>query len=59
MAPAAVIMGILGIRHANAHPEARGKVHAWVGIIMGGFLTLIWWGVTLFAFFGILARPHP
>jgi hypothetical protein len=54
MAPAAVIMGILGIRHANAHPEARGKVHAWVGIIMGGLFTLIWWGLTLLAMIGAI-----
>ena len=32
---AAVILGIKGLRLAKQHPEARGKVHAWVGIITG------------------------
>lgn len=38
----ALIMGILGIRYANQHPEAKGKVHAWVGIILGGLGILLW-----------------
>ena len=32
---AALVLGIGGLRYANLHPEARGKVHAWVGVIMG------------------------
>ena len=38
----AVITGILGIRHANRHPEARGKIHAWVGIVLGLFGLCLW-----------------
>ena len=34
----AFILGIIGLRHANEHPEANGKVHAWVGIILGGLV---------------------
>lgn len=30
------ILGLLGLRAAAAHPEVKGKVHAWVGIIVGG-----------------------
>ncbi|HTD66082.1 MAG TPA: GYF domain-containing protein [Candidatus Limnocylindria bacterium] len=33
---AAFVLGILGLKAAKAHPNARGKVHAWVGIILGG-----------------------
>ena len=33
---AAFILGILGLKAAKEHPEAHGKVHAWVGIILGG-----------------------
>ena len=33
---AAVILGVLGLRRAARHPEVKGKVHAWVGIIVGG-----------------------
>ena len=32
----AFVLGILGLKRAKAHPEAKGKVHAWVGIIVGG-----------------------
>ena len=46
----ALILGIMGIKEANAHPEVRGKVHAWVGVILGAFMTL----VTIAAFFVIL-----
>ena len=38
----AVVMGILGIRHANRHPEARGRIHAWVGILFGLFGLCLW-----------------
>jgi hypothetical protein len=33
---AALILGILGLNAARAQPNAHGKVHAWVGIILGG-----------------------
>ena len=36
----AIGMGIRGLRYAKLHPEARGEVHAWVGII-GGALTVL------------------
>jgi hypothetical protein len=33
---AALILGFLGLSAASAHPEAKGKAHAWVGILLGG-----------------------
>lgn len=39
---AAVVLGILGLRRAKKHPESKGKVHAWVGIIVGGIFGLIY-----------------
>ena len=36
----AFILGILGLKAANAHPSAHGKVHAWIGIILGGLCGL-------------------
>jgi len=30
------VLGILGLRYVKEHPEAKGKVHAWIGIIVGG-----------------------
>lgn len=38
----ALVLGIIGLKHAGKHPEAKGKVHAWVGIILGGFCGLVW-----------------
>jgi hypothetical protein len=32
----AFFCGLKGLRLAREHPEARGKVHAWIGIIVGG-----------------------
>ena len=39
---AALVLGILGLKYAKVHPEARGKVHAWIGIILGGFCALLY-----------------
>jgi len=33
---AAFVLGIIGLRVARQNPAAGGKVHAWVGIILGG-----------------------
>jgi ribosomal protein S27E len=35
LAIAAIVMGFLGLGNASKHPEAKGKVHAWVGILLG------------------------
>jgi predicted Zn finger-like uncharacterized protein len=32
----ALVLGVLGLKHVKAHPEAHGKVHAWIGVILGG-----------------------
>lgn len=36
----AIVLGILGIKKANRFPAARGKAHAWTGIILGAITTL-------------------
>ncbi|MDY7010171.1 MAG: hypothetical protein SVV80_05390 [Planctomycetota bacterium] len=33
---AAFVLGIAGLVKADKHPEVKGQVHAWVGIIIGG-----------------------
>jgi hypothetical protein len=30
-----LVLGIIGLMKASADPEARGRVHAWIGIILG------------------------
>ena len=37
---AALVLGILGLQMAARQPEVKGKVHAWIGIIVGGFFGL-------------------
>jgi hypothetical protein len=49
---AAFILGLQGLKEAKAHPEVRGKVHAWIGILGGGFFGLIY---TVFIFIGIFS----
>jgi hypothetical protein len=33
---AGFVLGILGLKAARANPAVGGKVHAWIGIIVGG-----------------------
>lgn len=39
---AALFCGIAGLRKVRAHPEVRGKVHAWFAVICGGICGLGW-----------------
>ena len=41
MGIAAVVLGVRGLKLFKAHPEVRGRTHAWVGIIAGGFFALL------------------
>lgn len=36
----AFIMGIMGLNHAEKHPESKGKAHSWVGIILGALVVI-------------------
>jgi hypothetical protein len=49
----AVVLGVLGLKYAKLHPEARGKAHAWTGIILGALMSLI--SVAVVVFFFVLA----
>ena len=40
----ALILGIMGLKKRAENPEVKGSVHAWIGIVMGGLMTLIWGG---------------
>jgi hypothetical protein len=37
MGLAAFVLGIQALSYAKVHPEAKGKVHAWIAILAGGF----------------------
>lgn len=64
LGPAAVVLGIMGLKQAKAHPESRGKVHAWVGIICGAVFglinlaVLVFFGVGMFVSAGSLHRAY-
>jgi hypothetical protein len=45
---AAVVLGIKGLRNAREHPEVKGKIHAWVGIISAGLFGLSYLVLTLY-----------
>ncbi len=48
LGPAALICGILGVKAVGRNPSAKGTVHAWVAIILGGLTTLANYGLILF-----------
>lgn len=47
---AAFVLGIMGLKKARQNPQVKGKVHAWIGILAGGFFGLIWLAATVMAF---------
>ncbi len=53
---AGLILGIGGLRHAKKHPEARGKIHAWVGVIMGGFFAAVYTLIFVLIIIGIINK---
>ncbi|WP_038161491.1 GYF domain-containing protein [Verrucomicrobium sp. BvORR106] len=55
----ALVLGIKGLKRAKREPWIRGKAHAWIGIIVGGGLALVW--IVALGFFVIamaLNRPQ-
>jgi hypothetical protein len=36
-----IVLGIFGLRYAKQHPEARGQVHAIIGIVLGCIQVLV------------------
>ena len=36
------VLGVLGVRYARLHPEARGGFHAAAGILLGVFAIAVW-----------------
>jgi hypothetical protein len=48
LGPAAIVLGIMGLRYKATHPQAKGTAHAIVGIVLGSIETLANLGVILF-----------
>jgi len=51
---AALALGIAGLRARKRQPLIRGAVHAWIGIIVGGFFGLLWTVLTALLFVAAL-----
>lgn len=34
----AIVLGVIGLRHASRNAQAKGRVHAWVGIVLGSLV---------------------
>lgn len=52
---AALWLGIKGLKKAKAEPHARGRVHAWIGIIGGAVFGLLGIGMTVVGIIGLVA----
>ena len=39
---AALVLGLKGLKHQRMHPEARGRGHAWTGIVLGGLCAVVY-----------------
>jgi len=39
---AALVLGIMGLKYAGIHPESKGKIHAWVGVILGSLSAVVY-----------------
>jgi hypothetical protein len=44
LGPAALVLGIMGIRYRNKHPTAGGLGHAITGVVLGSLTSLANWG---------------
>ena len=54
LGPIAVVLGFLGLAHANKLPESKGKAHAIVGIVLGGLVLLAHLAVIIALFAGAI-----
>ena len=52
----AFILGILGLRFRRKHPGAGGVVHAWIGILVGGFFGLAYLVLIVLALYGKIGQ---
>jgi len=49
---AAFILGFKGLKVSKERPEAKGRVHAWIGILVGGFFGLLYLAATILVVIG-------
>jgi hypothetical protein len=55
---AAFTLGILALRFRRKNPAAGGVVHAWIGILAGGFFSLVYLTLIIFGVCAIIGQSH-
>ena len=56
---AAFTLGILALRFRRKNPAAGGVVHAWIGILAGGFFGLVFLALIILGICALIGRsPH-
>lgn len=53
-----MVLGILGLRFQRLHPETGGKVHAWIGIVLGGLCGFGYLALIILGIVGVIVRKH-
>jgi hypothetical protein len=51
-------LGISGLRFQRQHPQAGGKVHAWIGIVLGGLFGFGYLALIILGIVGLIVKKH-
>ncbi|QDU93803.1 DUF4190 domain-containing protein [Lignipirellula cremea] len=54
----ALVLGIMGLQRRRKNPAIKGSVHAWIGIVLGGFFTLVWGAVGVLVIIALIAESN-
>jgi|LakMenEpi03Aug12_release.lakeMendotaPanAssembly.Ray.scaffolds.fasta_scaffold686237_2 hypothetical protein len=54
----AIVLGVMGLKHARQHPKARGQAHASIGIGCGLITALAWSALAAMVVIGVLANKR-
>lgn len=54
----AIVLGVMGLKHASRHPKARGQAHASIGIGCGLITALAWGAFGVMIVLGIMANKR-
>ncbi|MBC8354487.1 MAG: DUF4190 domain-containing protein [Planctomycetes bacterium] len=54
----AFVLGIKGLRKRREDPAVKGSVHAWIGIVMGGLMTVVWGVAWILGIIGMVAGAN-
>lgn len=52
----ALYLGLRGLRNVRENPAVRGTAHAWIGIVVGGGLGILWFVLTVWFVIAAFSR---